>query len=228
MSGVATALGWLRGPGRRRHWRRQVLRRVLALACALGAAYGVVTAARSGTDEALVPVVVAARPLAVGQVATPASVREALWPAAIVPQGSAHRLDEVVGRTLTTPMGPGDPFTAARVNGNALLVGQPPDAVAVHVSLADPGAVSMVGAGDRVDLLGPDGVVAHAVVVLRVDRVFTTDFGAVLQGPGSSSGNAVDGPGIVVAAGQGTAEAIAAVPPDPLGRTALSLVLRSR
>jgi hypothetical protein len=193
--------------------------------CAVGAAYGVVAVARSADSRPLVRVVVASRALAVGEVATPGSLREVWWPAELAPESSIHTLGEVLGRPLAVPLSPGEPLTRARLNRGSLLAGQPVDSVAVHVSVPDSGAVSMVSAGDRIDLWGPEGVVARAVVVLSVDKSLRTDFGSVIQGQGSSSGYALDGGGVVVSAGQDAAARILAVPEDALGRPQIQLVL---
>jgi Flp pilus assembly protein CpaB len=222
------AIDWVKGPGRRRQWRRRVLRRGLAALCAVAATLGLLGVARSSHERPLVPVVVAVRPMAVGDVASAASVREVLWPAELVPEGTAHRVTEVVGRPVVVPLGRGEPLTRAKVDAGSLLAGQPPDVVAVHVSVPDDGAVAMVSAGDRVDLAGRDGLVARGVLVLRVDQKFTTDFGSVIQGQGSSSGEALEGAGLVVAAAHDVAQAIASVPPDALGRPDLTLFLTSR
>ena len=222
---VAGAIGWLHGPGRRRQWRRRVARRGLAVGCAIGAAFGVLAVARSADSRPMVRVVVAVRPLAVGEVASPGSLREVWWPAELAPDSSIHTLDEVLGRRLAVPLGPGEPLTRLRVNAGSLLAGQPVDSVAIHVSVPDRGAVSMVSAGDRIDLWGPNGPLARAVVVLSVDRSSTTDFGSVIQGQGSSSGYPLDGGGVVVSAGQAAAERILAVPEDALGRPQIELVL---
>ena len=224
MPRVAHVVGWAYGPGRRRQWRRRMLRRTAAVACAIVAAVAV-TASRSTDSAGLERLVVAARPIAVGEIATRGSVREAWWPAELVPADSATSLSQVLGRPLGAPMGVGEPVTRARVTGNALLSGQPAEAVAVHVTIPDPGVLSMVSAGDRVDLWGPDGPVARAVVVLRVDTTLTADFGATIGGP-APSGSVVEGGGLVVSAGQEVATGILAVPDDALGRPQLELVLR--
>jgi Flp pilus assembly protein CpaB len=202
-----------------------VVRRVLALTCAIGAVIAVLAVARSADSRPLVRIVVAVRPMAVGEVAAPGSLREVWWPAELAPRSSVHGLAEVLGRPLAVPLAPGEPLTRARVNRSSLLAGQPVDSVAVHVTVPDAGAVSMVSAGDRVDLWSPDGPVARAVVVLSVDRSSTTDFGSVIQGQGSSSGYALDGGGVVVSAGQDEARRILAVPEDALGRPRIALVL---
>jgi hypothetical protein len=53
----------------------------------------------------------------------------------------------------------------------------------------------------------------------------TTDFGAVIQGQGSSSGYDLDGGGMVVSAGHDVVGRILGVPDDALGRTQLAVVL---
>lgn len=219
------AVGWLRGPGRRRQWRRSVVRRSLAVVCAMAAAAGVVGIARSTDARPMERVVVAVRPMAVGEIATPAALREVWWPADLVPDSSVHDLASVLGRPLSVPLGRGEPLTTRRVNPGALLLGQPVDVVAVHVSVPDRGVLAMVAAGDRVDLWGPDGIVARSVLVLSVDKTLTTDYGAVIQGQGSSSGYDLDGGGLVVAAGHEVVGRILAVPDDALGRTQVAVVL---
>lgn len=191
----------------------------------MGAAAGVVGVARSGDPRPMERVVVAVRPVAVGEIATRASLREVWWPADLVPKSGVHDLGSVLGRPLSVPLAPGEPLTTTRVNPGALLLGQPVDMVAVHLSVPDRGVMAMVSAGDRVDLWGPDGLVASSVVVLRVDQSLTTDFGAVIQGQGSSSGYDLDGGGMVVSAGHDVVGRILSVPDDALGRTQLRVVL---
>jgi hypothetical protein len=122
--------------------------------------------------------------------------------------------------------GPGEPITEQRLTAGGLLAGQPRGTVAVHVMLADPGTTEMLGPGDRVDLVGPQGTVARGVVVLRTD--------ALAEGAGTDrlSGQRVGGgfasaTGMVVAAGHDVAEAIARLPLDALGRSTLTVLLRS-
>jgi Flp pilus assembly protein CpaB len=222
------ALGWLTGPGRRRQWRRLVVRRLLAATCAVTAALGVASLARSDDGPPTVPVVVTTRPLAVGEVASAGSLRLVQWPAALAPEGALRDITEAIGRRVAIPLQRGDALTRTRFSAGSLLAGQPPDQVAIRVGMADPGSTSMVEAGDVVDLLASWGVVASGVRVLRVDAPVRTDFGAVLDGPGSSSGYAVDGWGLVVAARPEAARAIARAVRDPLASSSLAVVLRSR
>ncbi|SDP40155.1 SAF domain-containing protein [Pedococcus dokdonensis] len=191
----------------------------------MAAVVGVLAAARSDDARPMVRVVVAVRPVAVGEVATPAALREVWWPADIAPQTSVHDLSSVLGRRLTVPLDRGEPLTTTRVRPGSLLLGQPVDLVAVHVRVPDPQMLAMVAAGDRVDLWGPDGVVARSVQVLSVDLPQTTDFGAVIQGQGSSSGYDLDGGGMVVSAGHDVVGRILGVPDDAAGRPQLTVVL---
>jgi hypothetical protein len=191
----------------------------------MAAAAGVVGIARSDDARPMERVVVAVRPVAVGEIATRASLREVWWPADLVPASGVHDLASVLGRRLSVPLGPGEPLTTTRVDPGALLLGQPVDMVAVHLSVTDRGVMAMVSAGDRVDLWGPDGIVARSVVVLNVDRSVTTDFGAVIQGQGSSSGYDLDGGGLVVSAGHDVMGRILSVPDDALGRSQIDVVL---
>jgi hypothetical protein len=218
----------LSGPGRRAQWRRHVLRRGLAAACAVGVVLGVVALARAPQGGELTPVVVAARPLAIGEVATPDALRILLFPADLVPDGAATAVAQVVGKPLTATLNRGEPITTDRARPSSILAGQPMDLLAFHVMITDPRSVSMVRAGDRIDLVGPGGIVARSAPVLAVDPVFTTDFGAVLNGPGSSSGNNLEGVGLTVAVDQPTILDLSAAQQDPLGRPQLTLVLHPR
>ncbi|QGN59072.1 SAF domain-containing protein [Nostocoides sp. HKS02] len=226
MTALGGALAALRGPGRRRAWRRRMVRRVLAAACASAAVLGVVGALRAPAQGPTVPVLVATRPLAVGESAVDA-VRVTRWPVAIAPAAALRSASDVVGRRLTSVVGAGEPLTEQRLSGAGLLDGQPSGSVAVHVALADPGAGAMVRPGDRIDLVSPDGVAARAVLVLRVDQ-FSGDSSDPLVSASRVASSAAAPSGLIVAAGHDTAETLARTPLDALGRPALTVVLRSR
>jgi hypothetical protein len=226
--GLRRLLAEVTGPGRRRQWRRSVLRRVLAASCAIAAVLGAVELSRADDGPPTVPVVVTTRPLAVGEGVSPGSVRLVQWPAELAPEGALREVSQAVGRRVAIPLQRGDALTRTRFSAGSLLAGQPPDQVAITVSMADPGSTSMVEAGDLVDLLASWGVVASGVTVLRVDAPVLTDFGGVLNGPGSSSGYADDGWGLLVAARPEAARAIVRATHDPLAGSTLAVVLRSR
>jgi Flp pilus assembly protein CpaB len=206
-----------------------VLRRLLAATCAAGAVLGVLAAARAPQHAETRAVVVASRAIAAGQVVDAASVRVARWPAPLVPEDALGSLTSVVGRPASTPIGAGEPVTSIRLSASALLAGQDAGTVAVHVPLVDAASASMLAAGERVDLLGLNGPVARDLVVLRVDR-WAGD--GVESGRGLGDGLSTvpggTGSGMIVAADQQTAAALAAAPLDALGRPNFTVVLRSR
>jgi Flp pilus assembly protein CpaB len=212
--------GLVWGPGRRRQWRRRVLRRALAMACALVAALGVLAVARAPRGGPSVFVVVATRSLGAGDELTPASLQQVQWPADLAPAGAMESAATLVGRHLTSSLGAGEVVTQARVSGAGLLRGQPAGTRAVHVTVGDPGAAGLVTTGDAVDLVAPEGTVARDVRVLAVDPSAGASGG--LMG-GSTGGDGSSG--IVVAVDEAQALAIARTPADAMGRPALTLVL---
>jgi Flp pilus assembly protein CpaB len=203
-----------------------VLRKSLAAGCAFAAALGVLSIARAPRGGRLVPVVVATRTLGIGADLTPATVRLARWPLALVPEGAVTSLAAVVGRRLTASLGTGEVVTGARVSGSGVLAGQPAGTVAAHVVLPDTASAAMVRPGDSVDLVGPQGVVARAVRVLRVDADERSARGGVLGG-GALGGVQDPQGGLVVAMDPSAVEALARVPADALGRPALTLTVRA-
>ena len=223
---------WLWGPGRRRRWRRLVLRRLVAATCAVAAVVGVLAVARAPQQAETTPVVIATRAIAAGQVVDAGSVGLVRWPVALAPDGALGSLAEVVGRPASSSLSRGEPVTSGRVSASALLAGQPVGTVAVHVSLVDAVAVSMLDEGERVDLLGPGGPVARDLTVLRVDGAGRSgsESGGGLGGGLGGGSTAADGSGagMVVAADETAAAALAAAPLDALGRPSLTVVLRSR
>lgn len=173
----------------RRHSARRLLGRVLrspvvlwplALATGAGAAAQVqearAAAARWGRP---VSVVVTARPIAVGRRLRPGDLRVARFPAPLVPPGSSHRLDPLVGRVVAAPMGAGEPVLSVRLAHRARTTTQVTIGAGRRaVTLAAEAATPALGPGDVVDLVaargpadgpGPEGVVAAAAVVLRAD-----------------------------------------------------------
>ncbi|MGO4256929.1 Flp pilus assembly protein CpaB [Marmoricola sp. RAF53] len=93
-----------------------------------------------------------------------------------VPAGTATDLSAVVGRTLVTPLGRGEPISERKLLGPGRLHGYP-GREAVAVRIPDTALVSLLRSGDRVDLLATDprGVaparrVARDAAVLTVVR----------------------------------------------------------
>lgn len=152
-------------------------------------------------------VVVAARDLAAGTELAAPDLRIVSMPVGIVPAGSSSRAAGLIGRIAAGAIRRGEALTDARVVGRGLTAGLGAgESAAVPVRIADPDAVALVRAGDRVDVLGtpvaPDGTQATAgetVTVASAVRVL-----AVLR-----SRDPADGVVLVVATGDATARTLA-------------------
>ena len=139
-----------------RRVRRAVLarRRLLATVCVAVAVLAGLRA-QAAPLPARTPVVTAARDLPAGTVLGPDDLRTSGFEPASVPAGVLP-VTAVVGRTTTTPVRAGEPFTGARLVSRSLLDGYP-GLVAVPVRIGDPGAVRLLlRVGDRVDVLAAD------------------------------------------------------------------------
>jgi Flp pilus assembly protein CpaB len=152
-------------------------RRLLALACLLLAALSAVHTTHSVASPvtATVDVVVAAHDLAAGAVIEPADVRVARWPATLRSAAALSTAAAAVGRRLAGAVGSGELITSTRLVGGNLTAGLAAGLIAVPVPLVDPGAASLIEAGDHVDLLSPPSdttpqavMVAAGVLVLAV------------------------------------------------------------
>lgn len=152
--------------------RRLVAAALLSLAAAL------IILVLSPGDRDTVPVVVAAKSLGAGTVLASGDLTVAQYPVDLVPAGntentsstsqasavdgsaevisppaSSDRVEDWVGRTLSTAVVEGQPLTVASVVGPDLLAGQPAGTTAVTVRVADPGALTHLRPGQRVDLV---------------------------------------------------------------------------
>lgn len=99
-------------------------------------------------------VLVAAHDVPAGTVLTASDLTTAAVPPELVP-GGVPDLSDAVGRTTTGPVRRGEPLTDARLMGPSLVAGYP-GRTAVPVRISDPGAVGLLRAGDRVDLVATD------------------------------------------------------------------------
>lgn len=110
---------------------------------------------------------VAARALPAGHVLTPADLRTSGIAESDVPEG-AVALDAAPGRRLARPLTAREPVTESALNSSRALAATER---AVHVPVADPGALLTVHAGDTVDLVEAGGgrVVAPGARVVSVD-----------------------------------------------------------
>ena len=209
----------LLGAGRRGAWRRRVLRRALSAALAGVAVLGCVAVARTPEGGPRTAVVVAARDLPAGQVLRPGDLAVQERPAGFAPARALHGPDEASGRRLAGPVTAGEVLTAGRLLGPGLLDGRDDGARAVHVPVADQGALAMTRAGDTVDLVASTGaVLASAVTVLSVDRPSQS---------GGLAGVTGSGGGLVAAVDDRQAARLAGAPPDAVGGAGVTVVLRA-
>jgi Flp pilus assembly protein CpaB len=140
---------------RRRRLRRVLLARrrpLAALAAGLAVLVGLQAAA--APPPALTPVVTAARDLPAGSVLTEHDLTLTSFAPGSVPDGAVTAA-AATGRTTTGPVRRGEPLTDARLLHGSLLDGYP-GTVAAPVRIADPGTVSLLRVGDRVDVVAAD------------------------------------------------------------------------
>lgn len=145
-------------PYRHRHALARFLdRRRRPLAALLGAAtllsaILVLRPPPEPTDEVLV----AAHDL---DASTPLTVRDLTpraLPGSVLPEGALTPSEELSGRSLNAPVREGEVITDARLSDPpALAYG--PDLVAAPVRVADPGAITLLSPGNRVDVLAASG-----------------------------------------------------------------------
>jgi Flp pilus assembly protein CpaB len=136
---------------------------------ALGA--GILTLRAAAVDTPMVPVVVAAEPIAVGVRLDAPEGLLMLTPvhAGAVLPGMARTLDEVRGRTVAVPIAAGEPVTQAALGGLPGLAPPPlaPGERGLSVPIAAAGAAAAVlVSGSRVDVVAAssDGEAARVVV----------------------------------------------------------------
>jgi Flp pilus assembly protein CpaB len=157
--------------------RRRVLihRRLLAALMAAAATWLVVQASTS-PPPATTPVWTAARDLPSGTVLTRDDLVRTGFAPGSVPAAAVRSPASVVGRTLATPLGAGEPITASHLTGTERLSGYPGrSAVAVRIPDAD--VVALLTPGQRVALVATDPqggqqaeTVADDAAVLAVPR----------------------------------------------------------
>jgi Flp pilus assembly protein CpaB len=142
---------WLGDLRRAVSWHRRLLAAGLA-----AAAVAMAVGAMSPTAAPTVAVLAAARDLPGGLPLSAGDLHSIALPPEVVPAGALRPGDDVTGRLLAGPARRGEPLTDARLLGPGLLAGYPDDLVAAPVRIADGGAVSLLRAGDRVDVLAAD------------------------------------------------------------------------
>ena len=186
--------------------RRRVLvhRRVLGASCAALAVW-LVLQASTAPPPATVPVWTAAHDLPSGTVLTAADLHRTGFAPDSVPPSAVGSVRSVLGRTLATPLGAGEPLTPAHLTGRELLAGYPGRA-AVAVRIPDADVAALLTPGQRVALVASDPQGAR-----EPERI--VEDAAVLAVPKSSaggSGGLLGGRLVVFAVPEDTAEDVAA------------------
>jgi Flp pilus assembly protein CpaB len=138
------------------HLRRRVLvhRRLLGASLAALATWLVVQAATAPPTET-VPVWTASHDLLSGTVLTRADLSRTGFAPGSVPAAAVASPDAVVGRTLATPLGRGEPVTTRHLAGSEVLGGYPGRS-AVAVRVPDAGVAALLTPGQRVALVATD------------------------------------------------------------------------
>ncbi|PRY53487.1 Flp pilus assembly protein CpaB [Knoellia remsis] len=176
----------LLGPSRRARWRRIVLRRLAAIACAVGAVLLLIGVVRP-PDAPMTTVLVAARDIVPGQVLDDSDLRTTRVPSEPAPVAAATRGD-LVGRRTATSISAGELLTRTRVVPRGPTDGLAPGTSAVRLLLADPGTLGMLRPGDRVRLFPDTGgpSLANDVLVLGLDT--PGDTGSLPDGSDGDAG----------------------------------------
>ena len=140
-----------RDRGTRTWWLRRHRRGVAASASAL--AVLCLGLALRPPAPAMHQVVVVARDLATGHRLSPADLALAEVPVAVLPPGSTADPGEVTGAVLAAPALRGEPVSTARLVPSLAGLAAPAGTVPVPVRFADPATVSLLSAGQSVDVL---------------------------------------------------------------------------
>ncbi|HEV2889878.1 MAG TPA: SAF domain-containing protein [Frankiaceae bacterium] len=182
-------------------------RRLLAAALAgLAVLFGL-SAVRPAPPPSVL-VLAAARDLVPGVPLALPDLRTVPLPVAVVPAGALRPGAAVLGRVVAGPVRAGEPLTDVRLVGPSLLASVP-EAVAVPVRFADPGAVALLHPGDRIDVLAsaPADPLTHTAAPPAAARVVAANVLVLAVPPPETSGDGALG---VVACLPGVARALAA------------------
>jgi Flp pilus assembly protein CpaB len=156
--------------------RRILVHRRLLGALFAGLAVWLVLQSATTPPPVTRPVWTAARDLESGTVLTRADLARTGFAPGSVPAAAVLSVDAVVGRTLATPLGPGEPITTAHLTGSERLAGYPGRS-AVAIRIPDSDVVALLTPGQRVALVasdpqggGPPERVADDAAVLTVPK----------------------------------------------------------
>lgn len=222
----ATPPGEAPGRGRAAQWRISALRRAAAALAAGLAVWWIVDASLAVGAPAQHRVLVAARDLTTGTILASGDLREVPWHGESVPETLLAAPHEAVGQVLNGPLRAEEPLTRTRLGAGSLVQGFAEDTVVVQLPRSGIGGVSLVRAGDRIDVLSTaDGaVVAKNVQVLAVTGGDAQDLG--LSDPGGSGAD-FGADGVVLACGPVTAQRLVRASASPGGGPALMLTVRA-
>lgn len=186
------------------HVRRRILlhRRLLGALLAAAAVWSVVQATAAPPPPTH-GVWTAAHDLPSGTVIHGDDLTRTAYAPGSVPAAAVRSLDAVLGRTLATPLGRGEPITTAHLVGSDRLAGYPGRA-AVAVRIPDPDVATLLTPGQQVALVATDPQGAAAPVRVVDDAV-------VLTVPRATErGDALTGRLVVFAVPEARAEDLAA------------------
>lgn len=168
--------------------RRVLVHRRLLGAVLAAIAIWLVAQAATAPAPTTTPVWTAAHDLASGTVLTRGDLARTGFAPDSVPAAAIRSAQAVVGRTLATPLGAGEPVTAAHLAGAERLAGYSGRA-AVAVRIPDPDVVTLLTPGQRVALVATDPQggqpperVAEEAVVLAVPKAGTESGSGTLSG----------------------------------------------
>lgn len=149
-------------------WRRDVIRRVVAICLLSGAGIGVVHLAAPPRPASLA-ILVTAKDLASGTVLTEGDLTTRTVAADV---GDLFLVEPglAIGRRLAGPARRGEALTASRFVPRSVAEGLTSDLVALHVLVVDARSLDLAHAGSRVSLHDLDGaLIVRAVLVLSID-----------------------------------------------------------
>jgi pilus assembly protein CpaB len=189
-------------------------RRLAAAFCLIAA---VVSALRpGGSTGQLVPVVVAARPIAAGATLTATDLRIARWPAGDVPSGAVGQLPGAVGGRVAGPLARGEPVSSGVLLAPAVARALALGLVATTVTLTSPDQAAILHTGAVIDLYSgsSDGVMVEGKTVSDGSpaQPLANDVEVLAVLPAAPAQSAVAGNGLslVIAARPATAARLAA------------------
>ncbi|MGL5910335.1 MAG: SAF domain-containing protein, partial [Phycicoccus sp.] len=144
------------GAGRRSRWRRRVLRRLLAATLAATAVSVVVGQLRPAPAPSMT-VVAAARPVPAGSELTADDLRLVAVVADAAQPGSITDPAAAAGRRVGAALVAGETLTRSRLVPRSATEGLRPGEVALHVVVADPAVLGLLGPGQQVTVVAGSG-----------------------------------------------------------------------